>query len=86
MPYRVPEGVLATELSGETVLLDSASGVYFNLNESGTLIWRTLAERGSADAAVEALTSAFGVGAEQAAADVRELIEQLQVRGLVEGP
>ena len=41
------EQVMMRELSGESVLLDLKSGVYFGLNGVGTRIWALMAEGGS---------------------------------------
>ena len=38
------DDVVAREVAGETVLLNLASGTYFGLNETGTLIWELIEE------------------------------------------
>jgi hypothetical protein len=51
--------VLFVEVSGEMVLLDPRSGVYFGLDPVGTLVWQELASPRTVDELVEAVCASF---------------------------
>src|SRR6478672_4662746 len=42
----VPDGVLAREIDGETVLLNLDTGIYFGLDAVGTDMWRAIQANG----------------------------------------
>lgn len=76
-------GVLAQELDGETILLDSGSGTYFRLNDTGSRVWEAvLAGRAPKDVAAEIArdTGADPVKVEE---DVTALLATLESRGLI---
>ena len=54
----VEAGVVCCSVSGETVILDQASGRYYGLNETASRIWNLLRE-GDLDSAVEALSDEY---------------------------
>lgn len=76
-------GVLAQELDGETILLDSTSGTYFRLNETGTTVWEFVATGRSIDEAVDAIVERSGADASTVRADVDALLLTLETKGLV---
>jgi hypothetical protein len=78
------EDVAFRELSGQAVLLDLASGIYFGLNEVGTRLWELLSENDSLDSATDALEREFDVSADVLRADVNQLLEQMQSKGLLQ--
>jgi hypothetical protein len=78
------EEVAFRELSGESVLLDLASGTYFGLNEVGTRLWSLLSQDSSLENAIEALQREFEVSPEQLRSDQQKLLGELQAKGLVE--
>lgn len=75
--------VRAAPADGETVLLDLASGAYFTLNETGTLIWERLAAGATPEELATALAEAFAVAHEVARRDVDALVAELLEAGLV---
>jgi hypothetical protein len=79
----VPPEVLSREVSGETVLLNLDSGVYFGLDEIGTDIWRLL--RGGASLAETAaeLLATYDVERRVLEDDLVRLVDQLARSGLV---
>lgn len=77
-------GVMARQLADETVILDTVSGEYFRLNETGSLIWSQLASgMSSEDALADYLAKMCAISREVAHRDVVELLEELRDRGLV---
>ncbi len=87
---RVASHVLHRELDGESVLLNVESGVYYGLNETGSLVWSMLAESKDLGAVQDRLKDEFGVDANTVWDDLTDLIGELSDRNLVqvvkEGP
>jgi hypothetical protein len=81
--YVTRPGVMARELEDETVILDTVSGAYFRLNETGSLVWSRLATAASAEALAEHLVAVCGISREVAHRDVAELLDDLRSRGLI---
>lgn len=73
---------------GSGVLLDLESKFYFNLNESGVVIWRALSARAASGATEEELAiqlqECFGLAREAALADVRRFLVELGRAGLMD--
>ena len=81
---RPREGVLARVVGGEMVVLDVGRGLYYGLNEVGTLAW-TLWLEGLTLGEVEArLTAAYEVDAETLCADLLRLLNDLIANGLID--
>lgn len=76
-------GVLAQELDGETILLDSTSGTYFRLNETGTRVWEAVVAGRSDEEAVSVLVDSTGADPATVRADVAALLATLEAKGLV---
>lgn len=79
--------VLLTKLGDESgVLLHLDTKNYYTLNPTGVFAWERMVERGvaDADALVDDLLEAFEVDREQAASDVRTLLDELTSEGLIE--
>ena len=87
--YRRSGDLAVRTIDGETLLmpvLSSGSGPdsIFVLNETGSAIWRALAEPTRREAVVEALAAEFAVGTEQAEADVEAFLQVLGSAKLVQ--
>jgi Coenzyme PQQ synthesis protein D (PqqD) len=80
----VPESVLVRELSGEAVLLNLESEMYFGLDEIGYRMWTALTTSDSIGAAYEQLLSEYEVEPEQLRESVDELINQCTEQGLLQ--
>jgi hypothetical protein len=85
----VRAGVHDADIGGEIVLLHPDDGAYFALNETGAHLWRQLGPEATprADAirrATDTLTARWPVDGDQATADLRELLDELIDRGLVD--
>jgi hypothetical protein len=86
--YRRSEDLAIRSIDGDTVLmpvLSSGSGPdkIFVLNETGSVIWRVLAEPSRFEAIVEALEAEFAVGREQAEADAATFLADLDKAKLI---
>lgn len=77
-----PEQLSAT-LGEEVVILGLRDSVYYGLNGVGTRIWELLQTPRTIAEITAIVVGEYQVSAEDAAADLRQLIEDLHARGLV---
>jgi hypothetical protein len=84
LPFPNPD-VIARALPDGSVLFHPRTEVYFGLNETGTVVWDALRNgAASEDSLVDAIQSKWpGARRTQVLADVRELLADLSVEGLV---
>jgi hypothetical protein len=67
----------------EAILINLNSGVYYSLNDTGTMFWELIdGQRTVADCAAE-IAREYDVEAEVVAADLLELAEDFEREGLV---
>lgn len=85
MALKLRPTVFEAETEYGIVLLDGESGRYFDLNESGALVLRTLLSGGTAGQAAQALTEEYAVEFAEAAQDVEDLLTNLRTTRMVEG-
>ena len=83
MKLAAPTHVLVQELEGESVLLNLKGEHYFGLDETGTQMWKCLANARSIKDAEESLLSQYEVDRETLRRDLEELVEKLVKRGLL---
>lgn len=79
----VPESVLFRDLDGEAVLLETATGRYYGLNEVGTRMWSLLQLHGEIEAVCHTLLAEYDVPEFRLREDLAQLIETLASRGLI---
>lgn len=78
------EHVVFTEFdAGEGVLVDLNTKKYFQLNETGTLVWRGLEKNQTLQEIVGEITAAYDVTPEHASESVRRLLDNLRAFKLV---
>lgn len=80
---KIPEGVLFKDLSGETVLLNLNTGVYFGLDPIGTRIWQLLQGHRQLQDILPLLLQEFEVDGARCQADLLELVSTLCSHGLL---
>ncbi|MBV1879671.1 MAG: PqqD family protein [Pseudomonadales bacterium] len=81
--YQISPDAIAQQVSGETVIMDLASAVYFGLNSTGSKIWQQL-ESGAATSTILAmLADTFEAPHEVLATDLYELLSELENAGLI---
>jgi PqqD family protein of HPr-rel-A system len=80
---RIADDVIGEILDGEAVLLHLKTGLYFTLNRSGTRIWQLIEQHYSLDEVQRVLCAEFDVEGDQARADITELVDRLENRGLL---
>ncbi len=81
---RRSDAAMARRVGDEIVILDVNSGQYFGLNEVGAFIWDQLESDTARETLITAVTDAYDVGTDQAAADIDALVADLDTRGLIE--
>ena len=78
------EHVVFTEFdAGEGILVDLNTKKYFQLNETGTIVWRGLEKKQTLEEIVGQITAAYDVTPEHAAESVRKLLDNLRSFKLV---
>ena len=83
------EGLVVMETAGETVAVPTGAAAerlhgVIRLNETGKVIFETLAEGLDADAAAKRLAEQYDVDEETARRDVAAIVESLRKAGLIE--
>jgi hypothetical protein len=75
--------VVQCELAGEAVLLDTHEGIYFGLDEIGTMIW-SMATSGRTEAEIcDRIETEYNVQRSQLEPDVHLLLSELSERRLI---
>lgn len=75
---------ISSNLSGEAVILNLNSGVYFGLNEVGASIWNLLQKPISVGEIRDAMVEEYEVEIAQCEQDLLSLLENLLAAGLIE--
>ena len=75
--------VVFRDLSGEAVLLNLTTGMYFGLNESGTRMWKLLLETGDRENTLVRMKVEYDADETSLRRDLDALIEQLLEKGLL---
>jgi len=78
------EGLVASEVNGEIVVLSIELGHFFHLNATGSRIWNLLTAPMTVAALCAAMGERFAVGAEECRRDVTEFVEGMLDKGLLE--
>lgn len=81
--FQRARSVVSTEVDGEAVLLDPASGEYYALNHAGCLVWSCLSEPICEGEIAARLQADFAIDPAVAKHDVHEFLSELVERGLV---
>ena len=86
---QVSKDLILREVAGEYILIPVGKAALkihgmINLTESAVFLWKKLQEDCTEEELVQALLNEYDIDRETAAADVRELIEQMQKIGVIE--
>jgi hypothetical protein len=74
---------VSTELDGETVILDVASGIYSGLDPVGTMIWNLLERPITFADIVETVLDTYDVQEEQCVKEMLVFLQDLASHGLL---
>lgn len=75
---------LSSDLGGEIVILNAKSGQYYGLNPMGATIWGLLQQPKTVKELQELILEQYEVDAATCEQDLRELLHQMQEKGLIE--
>ena len=81
--FVVHPSVICRELSGETVLLNLESGVYYGLDAVGTRVWQLLQQGRTIAEVCEVMVEEYDVERDVVRDDVSRLVGELRERGIV---
>ena len=77
------DGLLATEVDGETVLMHVEQGQYYGLAKTAHVIWELLAKPLTFEQLCGQLAQRYAGAPEQIAADSRRFVEKMAAETLV---
>lgn len=80
---QLEKNVIGKKLDEEWVLLNLGNGVYYGLNETGSLIWDALKSRQDTEAVIDRLQQDFQVERATIRSDLKNFLDQLEREGLV---
>ena len=75
---------VATDMAGETVVLDMTSGMYYGMGAVAALIWSILDEPRSLEEIQAAVLAEYDIDQESCERDVIAFVDALKSAGLVE--
>jgi hypothetical protein len=86
---KVKENLILREIAGSWIIVPVAEMVVefnglMNLNESGAFLWKLLVEGAEMDELVSRLLNEYDVDEKTAKADIKEFVEQLEAKGLLQ--
>lgn len=73
-----------TAVGGEAVLLERRRGVYFGLDDIGSLIWQSLVENLRLEEILTSIEKQYEVDRRTLLADVSRLLETMEAKRLIE--
>ena len=79
----ISPSVIYRDVSGEVVLLNLQSGVYYGLDPVGSRMWQLLMEQRPLDDVCSVMLEEYDVTADVLRADLSKLVDELATRGLV---
>ena len=82
-PVPVKDIVFTDFEAGEAILVDLNTTKYYQLNETGALIWRGLENGSTIEDIVSEMQTVYDVSSEHALASVEKLLHSLELNRLV---
>jgi hypothetical protein len=79
----ISSSVIYRDVSGEVVLLNLQSGVYYGLDPVGSRMWQLLMEQRPLDDVCSVMLEEYEVTADVLRADLSKLVDELASKGLV---
>lgn len=75
--------IMTADMNGSAVTMDMMSGKYYNMGETGGVIWNLLESEKSVNEVVDALTAEYDISKEQCMKDILPFLETLVDKGLL---
>ncbi len=83
MKLSVPDSVMLAEATGEMVLLNTATGSFFGVDQVGCRFWECLVSVGSFKGALEMLVNEYEVDIQTLREDLEQFVRILTEVGLI---
>jgi hypothetical protein len=80
----IPKDVIFTEVSGEAVLLNMATGKYYSLDEVGARIWNLITQYRQLEEVYRALLDEYDVAPQRLEEDLLALTDKLVANALLQ--
>ena len=81
---RVSKDVIVQELEGEAILLNMQDGMFFGLNPVARRMWELLTELEESEKVLNRLLEEYDTSEEQLRRDLKDFIDKLLSKGLIE--
>ncbi len=81
--YTIPSTVMLQIVDDETLLFNSATELFFTLNEVGTVMWEIMSENSALRAVYDELIEVYDVPSDQLEADIITFATVLKEQGLL---
>lgn len=81
--YTIPQTVMLQVVDDETLLFNSANGLFFALNEMGAVLWQRMSESDTLQALYDRMIEEYEVDEEQLARDIIAFTQTLAEQGLL---
>lgn len=75
--------IITADMQGSTVTMDIQTGKYYNLGETGGVIWNLLKTQKTYDELIAGITKEFEVTREQCENDIEKFLTKLIEDGLI---
>ena len=80
----VNKNQISCDLSGESVILHLEGGVYYGLNETGTVVWNLIQKPKSVNEILDTLLGQFDIEPKQCENDLLKLLNELEEHKLID--
>lgn len=77
-------GILSSEMDKETVMLSIESGEYFGLGETGSRVWQLIEKPVTFKVIIDILVAEYEVSRPECEKDVREFLEKLSDKNMIQ--
>lgn len=81
--YMIPHTVILQNVDDETLLFDSATELFFALNEVGAILWKSMQKHDDLQAVFAEMAEAFDVESERLGDDLNAFADTLAAQGLI---
>ena len=81
--YTIPHTVMIQSVDDETLLFDSATELFFALNDTGAIMWESITAYNDLSDVYNELLEAFEVAPEQLENDLELFVSSLAEQGLM---
>ena len=75
--FQVNRRIVFKEVDEQTVLINIETGLYYSLNDTGSIIFRSLREQADCSEILQRLCDTYGVPEEMAKLDLEEFLRAL---------